>query len=88
MINDGDTLMARKKKPEEVINDNYWKAQTDIQVRDEYNRYLEEKGVISSPHYAHLFAMEKTSNDFQKYHGYDQRQLIIFLAGELPYMYD
>ena len=65
----------------------YWIAKEKQIVRDEYNLYLEEQGKESTPDAAALFAEIKIRGGYE-YHGMKERELILFLAGSLPYMYD
>jgi len=75
--------MAKKKTPNEL----YWDMKKKEQIREQYNRYLKEEGRENDPHSAHLFAMRKIGGGHD-YMGMKERDLILFLAGELPYMYD
>jgi hypothetical protein len=68
-------------------NEAYWDMLAEKQVKEEYARWLAEKGRANDPHTAQLFAMEKIAGGFD-YMGIKERDLIILLAGRLPYMYD
>lgn len=68
------------------INSQYWKMITDAQIKAEYKEYLSTEDKESSPHNAHMFAIEKTKDG--DYRGYSRRELIILVAGELPDHYD
>jgi len=57
------------------------------QLRDEYEEFLKSKRMESSPHSAHVFAIQKLSGS-HKYLGLSEQEIILHLAGELPYMYD
>jgi len=63
----------------------YWRWKKVEQLREEYEAFLKEKGMKKSPHSAQVFAMHKHSGGYE---GLTERQIIIELAGELPYMYD
>lgn len=73
--------MRKKKTP----NDLHWGAIADQQIRDEYAAYLRAEGCEKCPLSAQLFAMGKINNGYREK---SERELIILLAGELPYMYD
>lgn len=75
--------MARKKTPDQL----YWEAQIKEQIREEYEQYLRDKERENTPHNAHLFAMNVIAGGHD-YKGMKERDLILFLAGTLPYMYD
>ncbi len=75
--------MARKKTPNRL----YWEAQIKEQIREEYEQYLEDEEKENTPHNAHLFAMKVIAGGHD-YKGMKERDLILFLAGTLPYMYD
>ncbi len=75
--------MSKKMSP----NDLYWKAQVESQIKNEYKNFLEEENLKNTPDSAHLFAMRKISGNYD-YHGKKERELILLLAGNLPYMYD
>lgn len=69
------------------INKNYWKAQIENQLREEYKQYLTDEGQKAGSHSAHLSAIKKLSGEHD-FHGYTERKIILLLAGELPFMYD
>jgi hypothetical protein len=75
--------MAKKKTP----NDLHREAETNKIIRAEYSEFLKEQGKESSPDEAVLFAAKKIAGNYD-YNGMKERELILFLAGELPYMYD
>ncbi len=75
--------MARKKTPNRL----YWEAQIKEQIREEYEQYLEDEEKENTPHNTHLFAMKVIAGGHD-YTGMKERDLILFLAGTLPYMYD
>lgn len=72
------------KKPH---NDLYWDAKKKSKIRDEYKSYLERTGESSNPDNAQAFAIMKIDGGFD-YLGMNERDLILLLAGKLPYMYD
>lgn len=72
-----------KKAPNEL----HWDMMKKNQIRDEYNQYLTEEGRENNSHSAHLFALTKIGGGHE-YMGLKERDLILFLAGELPNMYD
>ena len=76
-------MMAKKKTPNEL----FWGAKEKQQIREEYERFLKAKGKENTPHNAHLFAIKAIGGGYN-YMGMKERDLILFLAGELPYMYD
>lgn len=73
--------MAKKKNP----NDLYWDTMYKKQIRDEYKQFLRSEGQEGSPHLADVFAMKKYD---EGYRDMTKRELILFLEGELPYMFD
>jgi len=75
--------MAREKTPNQL----YWEAQIKKQIREEYEQYLADGEKENTPHNAHLFAMTVIAGGHD-YKGMKERDLILFLAGTLPYMYD
>jgi len=77
------------EKDKKDINDRYWNAKNEEQIRTEYKKFLAEKKYETSPDSAQLFAMEKIkSNGGYNYMGRKERELILLLAGELPPFYD
>jgi hypothetical protein len=76
--------MARRKKSPSQL---YWAVQVEKQIREEYEQYLEDEGKKDTSHIAHLFAMKVIAGG-RDYKGMKERDLILFLAGKLPYMYD
>ena len=75
--------MATKKSH----NDLYWDAKNKSKIKDEYKSYLERIGESSNPDNAQAFAITKIDGGFD-YLGMKERDLILLLAGKLPYMYD
>jgi hypothetical protein len=71
----------------ETPNQKYWDVLKQKQIRDEYAHFLTEEGRENDPHSAQLFAMKKIAGGFD-YMGMRERDLILLLAGRLPYMYD
>jgi hypothetical protein len=76
-------IMAKKKS----INENYWDMMNMKQIREEYAAYLKEEERHPGPDSAQLFAIKKIAGGHD-YHGLNERDLILLLAGKLPYMYD
>ena len=68
-------------------NEKYWGMMKHQQIKKEYAQYLTEEGRRNDPHAAQLFAMKKIAGGFD-YMGMNERDLILVLAGRLPYMYD
>jgi hypothetical protein len=60
-------------------------AMAKKQIRDGYNQFLQEQGQEGSPHLAEIFALKKYA---EGYRDMTKRELILFLASELPSMYD
>lgn len=75
--------MARKKTPNQL----YWGARLKEQIRQEYAQYLEDEQRENTPHNADIFAKRVIAGGHD-YKGMKERDLILFLAGTLPYMYD
>lgn len=75
--------MSKKSTPNQL----YWDAQIKAQIRKEYEQYLQGDGRENTPNNAHLFAI-KVIGSGHDYKGMKERELILFLADELPYMYD
>jgi hypothetical protein len=73
--------MATKKSPNKL----YWDMIAQKQVREEYTQFLQNEGQKGSPHFAHVFALKKYA---EGYRDMTIRNLILFLEGELPYMFD
>lgn len=73
--------MAKKPTP----NDLYWKHMREAPIRDAYQKFLKAENLPDNPDSAHLFAL-RTPQDERA--GMSDRELILFLAGDLPYMYD
>lgn len=55
-------------------------------IKEEYARFLKEEGLERTPDNAQTFAMRALKTD--GYDGFNERQLIILVQGELPFMYD
>jgi hypothetical protein len=70
-----------------IVNDNYWKFKVESQLKNDYSEYLKNENMAPSPHAAHCFAMRKLSGATE-YQGYKERDIILLLEGELPFMYD
>lgn len=75
--------MARKKTPDQL----YEEAQIKREIREEYGQWLRARAKENTPHNAHVF-VEEVSAGGDEYKGMKKRDLILFLAGSLPYMYD
>lgn len=75
--------MSKKKTPDEL----YWDEKKKDQIRLEYNNFLSVEGGGSNPHMAQIFATKMIAGGHD-YMGMKERDLILLLAGELPYMYD
>ncbi len=75
--------MGKKKS----VNDLYWESKKEDQIRREYEKYLAREKRESDPDVASYFAAEKIAGGHE-YRGYSERDLIILLAGKLPYMWD
>lgn len=73
--------MAEKKSP----NDLYWQLLAHNQIKDEYTRFIQQEGLERNPDSAHTFAMRKQNDGYREM---SERDLILLVAGELPYMYD
>lgn len=66
-------------------NDLYWKAMRNRQIENEYEDFLREQGLQRGSDSAYHFAIAKQADGFREM---KERDLILLLAGELPYMYD
>jgi hypothetical protein len=75
--------MTKRKSPNEL----YWESRKNQQIREQYEEFLQKGSHNRSLHSAHLFAMRVLGGS-SRYLGYSERELILLLAGELPYMYD
>lgn len=73
--------MAKKMS----ANDLYWKAQIETQIKEDYAEFLSREGIDRGPNSAHLFALRKRAEGFCEM---SERDLILLVAGSLPYMYD
>ncbi len=84
--------MSRKKDKQAEINERSWKnlikSQNEQQIRTEYDKYLKDNGEKPSLEQADLFAIAKTRAGREKYLEFTEREIILLLAGELPFMYD
>ncbi|UKA00783.1 hypothetical protein [Photobacterium damselae] len=65
----------------------YWESIVREQIRTAYNNFLQQNNVESSPHQAHLFAINYLRNNSNSAN-MNERDMIIYLVGELPEMYD
>ncbi len=68
-------------------NELYWIMMEKNQVREEYNHFLADSGNEDNSNSAHICAIQKIAGSHD-YKGMTERELILFLVGELPYMYD
>jgi hypothetical protein len=75
--------MLKQKKHNEL----YWDAMKKNQIKEEYKRFLANSGEEDNSTSAHIFAMKMVAGN-HNYQGMTERELILFLAGELPEMYD
>ena len=75
--------MPKRQTPNELHFDMMKKNQ----VKAEYNQFLAEQGKVNDPDSAQIFAIQKIAGGHD-YQGMTERELILFLAGALPYMYD
>lgn len=73
--------------PRNNSNAQYWNMVARQAVQEAYNVFLLENNYTSSPHHAHIFAM-RYLQDSANTSGMNEREMIIFLAGTLPEMYD
>ena len=73
--------MAKNKSP----NDLFWQAKVQNLIKDEYTQFLQQEGLERNPDSAHLFALRKQKNGYREM---SERDLILLVAGDLPYMYD
>ena len=64
--------------------DLYWQAKKDAILEQEYREFLRQRGLEHNPDSAQLFAMNKRDSGFTEK---SERELILQLAGELPFMY-
>jgi len=75
--------MSKKKSD----NEKYIEIIRQNQAKEAYAKFLDEENRPRDANSAHLFALKKIGGGFE-YLGMNERQLIILLAGKLPYMYD
>ena len=73
--------MAKKKTPNEL----YWQHIIEQQIKDEYANFLKVEGLENNPDSGHLFALRKAKEGYREK---TERELILLVAGDLPYMYD
>lgn len=73
--------MAHSNGPNEL----YWRAMADGQIEQEFAQYLQTEGLTRDPDSAQTFAMRKVASG---YLGKSERELILLLAGKLPFAYD
>ena len=76
--------MAKKKSP----NDLYWESLRKDEIRKAYTQFLSEENMEITPDSAALFSIKAEQENMLSGTGMDKRALIIYLARELPYMYD
>ena len=76
-----EVIMAHGNDP----NEQYWQVMADRQIEQEFARYLRAEGLALSPDSAQTFAMRKIAGG---YRGKSERELILLLAGQLPFAYD
>ena len=68
------------------INDRYWNAKKEEQIKSEYKKYLAENKEEGNPDSAQIFAMKKINdNGGYDYMGKNERELILLLEGEPPF---
>ncbi len=66
-------------------NELYWKAIADNQIKDEFNDFLRDQNMECGPESAQIFAMKRIAAGNRDR---TERELILLLAGELPFAYD
>ncbi len=76
--------MAKKKSP----NDLYWESVKKNEIRKAYTQFLRQENMEITPHSADLFSIMAERKNMLSGTGMGKRDLIIYLAGKLPYMYD
>lgn len=74
--------MANKVDQEKL----YWSMQRESALRDEYSSWLIKEKLERGPNSAHVFAIKIHSQPMAG--EMSERQIILALVGELPYMYD
>jgi hypothetical protein len=77
-----EVIMGKKN----TINDNSCKFEVESQLKKDYSEFLKNENMVATPHAAHMFAIRKLSGSV-KYRGYKERDIILLLEGELPFMY-
>lgn len=81
----GMIIMSKKDE----INKNYWNAVKRKQIREEYERYLNETSSTKGVDAAYLFAMTKIKEEGgSKYLDHTEREIILLLECKLPDFYD
>ncbi|MEZ8744167.1 hypothetical protein AB4189_11970 [Vibrio sp. 10N.286.49.E1] len=73
--------------PRNDPNTLYWNSIARTSIQDAYNNFLQQENVESSPHYADIFSIRYLRENGNSA-GMSKREMIIFLAGSLPEMYD
>lgn len=73
--------MAKKQSPHEL----YWKNKADEIVKNEYAAFLRQEGLENTPDSGQIFAMRKAKDGYRER---SEREIILLVAGALPYMYD
>ena len=73
--------MPKKKS----LNELAWQVASNRQIDDEYIAFLQREGLTRNPDSAYRFASIKRFNGYREK---SERDLILLLAGDLPYMYD
>lgn len=70
-----------KKSPNQL----YWEAMEKKRITDNYHEFLIQTSSVNNSDSAHVFVLRLNHNDRN---GMSERDLILMLAGDLPYMYD
>ena len=70
-----------------TANQLYWDAKKMAQINSEYQEFLTQESRENTSESAQLFASKVIGTGFD-YLGFKERDLILKLAGKLPYMYD
>ena len=76
--------MTKKKTP----NDLYWQSLRKEELRKAYAAFIEQEKMEVSSDSTNLFSIKAEQEGLLSGSGLDKRALILYLAGELPYMYD
>lgn len=66
-------------------NELYWKAMRERQIKDDYAAFLDERSLPRGSDSAWQFAILRSTEGAREM---KERDLILLLVGELPYMYD